>query len=522
MLRPHRIPGRAPRYHCVHGASRVGQPCGDICQAGAVSVATVSPAAQVEPDTVPEDQVIVLFGATGDLARRKLLPGIFHLNQVGLMPERFVLIGTSRSHVGEEEFIDLARTAVEESGRGPGFERSWERFASSLRFAGLGAGYGQLGEAVERARADLGGEPRLLHYLSLPPAAAAGVVKALGGLGLGGRVIMEKPFGTDLASARKLDAQVHAVFDESEVFRIDHYLGREAVQNLLAMRFANGMFEPVWNRNHIDHIQIDVPETLSIGMRASFYEETGAFRDMIVTHLFQVLSFVAMEPPTSLSPRSLMAERQKVFDSMLPLAPGDVIRGQYAGYLEEDGVASDSQTETLVALRALVDNWRWAGVPFYLRSGKQMAESRHLLTIAFKEPPRRMFPLDCSQVAETFGRDHLSFELGDPGSISASFLAKVPGPAIRLGQAQMRFSYADTFGGAEHALDAYERLIHDVMLGDRTLFTTSEAIERLWEVSEPLLRAPPPVQPYELGSWGPRSIDGLIAPRHWHLPSEHL
>ena len=217
-----------------------------------------------------------------------------------------------------------------------------------------------------------------------------------------------------------------------------------------------------------------------------------------------------------------MAERQKVFDSIPPFDPDEVVRGQYAGYREEDGVAEDSDTETFVALRAHVDNWRWSGVPFYLRSGKRMAQDRHLLTVAFKQPPRRMFPLDCSQVAESFGCDHLTFELGDPGSISATFLAKVPGPTIQLGQAHMRFSYADTFGGAEQALDAYERLIHDVMVGDRTLFTTSEAIERLWEVSQPVLEEPPPIQPYEPGSWGPGAIDELIAPRRWHLPSNHV
>ena len=489
-----------------------------------MSVETVSEPVGVAGATLPEDHVIVLFGATGDLARRKLLPGIFHLAEAGLMPERFVLIGASRSMLEDDEFVEMARAAVEGSGRRSTMDGSWGRFAASLRFAGLGDGYEALGAAVTRAREELGGEPRLLHYLSLPPMAAAGTVEALGRLGLGdgARVIMEKPFGVDLASARALDARVHSVFDESRVFRIDHYLGREAVQNLLAVRFANGMFEPVWNRSHIDHIQIDVPETLSIGMRADFYEQTGAFRDMVVTHMFEVLSFVAMEPPTSLRPKSLMAERQKVFDSMLPLAPGDVVRGQYAGYREEEGVVPGSETETFVALRAFVDNWRWAGVPFYLRSGKRMAESRHLLTVAFKQPPRRMFPLDCGRLAESFGHDHLTFELGDPGTISASFLAKVPGPAMRLGEAHMNFSYATTFGGSEQALEPYERLLRDVLVDDRTLFTTSEAIERLWEISEPMLQAPPPVQPYEPGSWGPKSIDALIEPRHWHLPSDHV
>jgi glucose-6-phosphate 1-dehydrogenase len=393
-----------------------------------------------------------------------------------------------------------------------------------LRAAHLGDGHDSLGEAVRDAESELGGEPRLLHYLSLPPSAHADVIESLATAGLAARsrIILEKPFGTDLASAHSLDQLLHAVFDEEQIYRIDHYLGRDAVQNLLAMRFANGMYEPVWNRNLISHVQIDVPETLGIGMRADFYEQTGAFRDMVVTHLFQVLGFVAMEPPNELSSKSLMAERQKVFDAMLPLDPADVVRGQYEGYREEEGVAPESDTETYVALRAFVDNWRWAGVPFYLRTGKRMAQSRHLLTVSFKKPPRRMFPIDTRHFADTFGCDHLTFELGDPGSISASFLAKLPGPTLRLGQAHMHFSYGDGFGGAEQTLDAYERLIHDVMIGHRTFFTTSEGIERLWEVGEPLLRDPPPPEPYVQGSWGPKAAEALISPHHWHLPSGHI
>jgi glucose-6-phosphate 1-dehydrogenase len=489
-----------------------------------VSVATASATVDTTAARIPEDQVIVLFGATGDLAKRKLLPGMFHLAQVGLMPERFRIIGAARKGVEVEEFRELARESVQGSGRKTLDSEAWERFADSLRFAAVGDGFGPLGEAIDAAREELGEDARILFYLSLPPGAAAGTVDRLGGLGLGegAKVLTEKPFGTDLASARTLNEQLHGVFGERNIYRIDHYLGREAVQNLLALRFANGMFEPVWNRNHIDHIQIDIPETLSIEMRGSFYEETGAFRDMVVTHLFQVLGFVAMEPPTSLQAKALGVEREKVFDSMAPLSPADVVRGQYAGYREEPGVAADSDTETFVAIKATVDNWRWEGVPFYLRSGKLLAESKHLLTVAFRQPARRMFPLDCDQVAESFGHDHLTFELGDPGSISASFLAKVPGPAMQLGEAHMQFSYADTFGGNEHALDPYERLIHDVMIGDRTLFTSSDAVERLWEISTPVLEEPPPVRIYEPGSWGPPEADALIAPRRWHLPSDHV
>ncbi len=489
-----------------------------------MAVATAIAPAERSAAQVPEDQIIVLLGATGDLARRKLLPGMFHLARVGLMPRRFRIIGAARNDIGVEEFRGLARESVDSSGRRSLDSEAWERFSESLRFVGVGEGFGDLAQAVASAREEIGAEAGVLLYLSLPPRATAETIEGLqeAGLGKGARVITEKPFGTDLESARALNATLRTVFDERCIYRIDHYLGREAVQNLLAMRFANGMFEPVWNRNHIDHVQIDVPETLSIEMRASFYEETGAFRDMIVTHLFQVLGFVALEPPTSLEPKALGLEREKVFDSMPPVRPENVVRGQYAGYRDEEGVDPDSDTETFVALKAFIDNWRWEGVPFYLRSGKRMREDRHLLTVAFAEPPRRMFPLDCARIEESFGHDHLTFELGDPGSISASFLAKVPGPTMELGEAHMRFSFADTFDTSEQALDAYERLIHDVLVGDRTLFTSSDAIERLWEISEPLLEAPPATVPYEQGSWGPAEIDELIAPRRWHLPSNHV
>jgi glucose-6-phosphate 1-dehydrogenase len=489
-----------------------------------MSVVTAGGRAETSSRQIPQDLIIVLLGATGDLAKRKLLPAMFHLSRVGLMPERFRIIGAARRQIGVEEFRELARESVDGSRRRSLDPQDWERFAESLQFAGVGDGYRSLGDSVGAAREELGPEAGVLLYLALPPRAVGSTIDGLQevGLGKGARVITEKPFGTDLESARALNAKLRTVFEEGCIYRIDHYLGREAVQNLLAVRFANGMFEPVWNRNHVDHVQIDVPETAAIDMRGSFYDETGAFRDMVVTHLFQVLGFVATEPPTSLKPKTLGQEREKVFDSVPPLLPGNMVLGQYAGYRAEDGVASDSDTETFVALKVFVDNWRWEGVPFFLRSGKRLRESRHTLTVAFAEPPRRMFPLDCDRIEESFGRDHLTFELGDPGSISASFLAKVPGPTMQLGAAHMRFSYADSLGGAEQALDAYERLIHDVMLGDRTLFTSSDAIERLWEISEPVLREPPPVRPYAPGSWGPSGIDELTAPRRWHLPSDHV
>jgi glucose-6-phosphate 1-dehydrogenase len=462
---------------------------------------------------VPDDHVIVLFGATGDLSRRKLLPGLFQLAQAGLMPDRFRIVGTSRTDLTDDEFRRFARAAVDDFGR-TSVNGEWDAFAEKLSYAP--SDESRIVGAVERAEQELGARARRLHYLSVPPVAFGGIVELLGSAGLAddARVILEKPFGTDLATARTLNETVHGVFDESDVFRIDHFLGKETVQNILALRFANGVFEPIWNRDHIASVQIDVPETLSIGTRAGFYEETGAFRDMIVTHLFQVLGFVAMEPPTSFSAKALVDETVKVFEAMAPLRNDDVVRGQYLGYRDELGVASDSDTETFVAARVEIDNWRWAGVPFYLRTGKRMAETRRVLTIAFRDPPRRMF-----DGVDGFGPNELVFELGDPGGISASFLAKVPGPTMRLAPARFALDYDESFASA-HSLEAYERLIHDALLGDRTLFTRADGIERLWEVSAGILDDPPPVHFYAPGSWGPAAaIRELIAPGSWHLPN---
>ena len=459
------------------------------------------------------DHIVVLFGATGDLARRKLLPGLYRLDQAGLLPEGYRIVGVSRSELDDGTFRTFAREAVEEFGRGS-LNGTWEPFSQRVSYVPADDDGSSLAGAVQRAERELGSEARLLHYLSVPPAAFGGIVRMLGNRGLAdrARVILEKPFGADLDSARALNETVHGVFDETQVFRIDHFLGKETVQNILALRFANGIFEPIWNRDHIASVQIDVPETLSIGTRASFYETTGAFRDMIVTHLLQVLGFVAMEPPTSLSAKALVNETVKVFEAMPPLSPDAVVRGQYAGYRSEPGVAPDSETETFVALRAYVDNWRWAGVPFYLRTGKCLAEGRRVLTITFRDPPRRMFASE-----NGFAPNELVFELGEPGGITAGFMAKVPGPEMQLAPASFRFDYGKSFEGA-HELEAYERLIHDALLGDRTLFTRADGIERLWEISAPVLDNPPPVQPYWPGSWGPPAIDDLIAPGRWHLP----
>lgn len=463
---------------------------------------------------VPEPHVIVLFGAQGDLSRRKLLPGLFHLEQAGLMPADYRVLGTSRRGGTVEDFRALAREAIGEAAQG----ESWDRFARRLAFTAFSAqDPGPLVEAVATAEEEIDGEARRLHYLSIPPVAFGDTVSALGesGLAENARVVLEKPFGIDLESARGLNRLVHGVLPEDRVFRIDHFLGREAVQNLIALRFANGMFEPIWNRDHIDHVQIDVPETLAVDGRAGFYEETGAFRDMVVTHLFHVLGFVAMEPPTTLDARSMAEETGKVFRSVAPIDPDCVIRGQYAGYRDGPGVAPDSRTETFVALRARIENWRWSGVPFFLRTGKRLAEQRRLLTIAFREPPRRMFRA-AGAFVEDYGPDHISFDLGNPGGIITSFLAKVPGPQMRLGQARMEFSYEGSFG--TEGLEPYERLMYDAMLGDRTLFTDASGIEDLWAASSRLLRDPPPLHRYAPGSYGPQKMHELIAPRRWWLP----
>ena len=463
-------------------------------------------------------QVVVLFGATGDLARRKLLPGLHHLVTSGFIPDCRI-VGVSLDAMDAAGFRTFARQAMDEFSTRPVTDDRWAAFDAMLDYVPLADGAPRLRAAVEAAEASLGGESRRLHYLSVPPSAALAAVRLLAEAGLtqGSRVVMEKPFGVDLASAVALNAELHKVFAEDQVFRIDHFLGKEAAQNILAFRFANGLFEPIWNRNFIDHVQIDVPETLGLGKRTGFYETTGAFRDMVVTHLFQILGFMAMEPPTELSPGPISEEKNKVFRSMLPLDPRDVVRGQYIGYRTEEGVDPESDTETFIALKAHIDNWRWAGVPFFLRTGKRLAEGQRIISIAFREPPKSMFPIGSGVGAQ--GPDHLTFDLADASKMSLSFYGKRPGPGMRLDKLSLQFAMSDT-GRIGEVLEAYERLILDAMRGDGTLFTTAQGIESLWEVSTPLLEAPPPVRLYEPGSWGPKSIHQLVAPHAWRLPFE--
>ncbi|MEU0092121.1 glucose-6-phosphate dehydrogenase [Kribbella sp. NPDC006257] len=462
--------------------------------------------------------VIVLFGATGDLAKRKLLPGLAYLQQSRFAPD-VRIIGTATEELTTDEFRARARKAVDTFGTHKITDEEWEQFCGRLTYVPTTAGPEALAAAVADAEALLGPDTRRLHYLSVPPKAAHSVIQMLRDAKLveRARVVMEKPFGSNLQTAIELNDFVHETFDESQIFRIDHFLGKEAAQNILAFRFANGLFEPIWNRNFIDHVQIDIPESLGLDQRATFYEPTGAFKDMVVTHLMQVLAFVAMEPPTALEPRAISEEKNKVFRSMLPIQPGEVVRGQYGGYRTEEGVAPDSDTETFIALKVGIDNWRWAGVPFYLRTGKKMAEGMRIISIAFKEAPKTMFPTGSGVGSQ--GPDHLTFDLADSSRVSLSFYGKRPGPGMRLEKLSMQFSTQETETAGD-VLEAYERLILDAMRGDHTLFTTAEGIESLWENSTLLLEDPPPVKPYAPGTWGPNAIHQLIAPRAWRLPFE--
>jgi glucose-6-phosphate 1-dehydrogenase len=460
--------------------------------------------------------VVVLFGATGDLAARKLIPGFFRLHDAELMPEGYRIVGTSPVPMTTDEFRAHAHDVVEQFGRAKPHGHAWDTFVHRIEYLEAAPpDLSPLAAAVDDAARELGGDARVLHYLSIPPKAMNDAVTAIGAAGLAGervRMIIEKPFGTDLDSARALNALLHSVFAEEQIFRIDHFLGKEDVQNILAIRFANRLFEPVWNAQQVSHVEIDVPETLGVEMRGEFYEETGAFRDMVVTHLFQALGFVAMEPPAGFTADALAAEKQRVFQALAPLDPTQVVRGQYDGYRDIDGVAPDSDTETLVALEARIENERWDGVPFFLRTGKRMAEGRRVITLTLKHALMHLFPEEAGAPA-----DQLVFEIGEPGSIRVNFVSKEPGPTMTLGEAHLDFVYRKSFEAREE-LEAYERLLHDAMLGDRTLFNRAEGVERLWEISEPLLKSPPPAQPYAAGTWGPPDVDDLVRPYLWHLP----
>ena len=463
-----------------------------------------------------DPQAVVIFGATGDLARRKLLPAFHHLFLERRLPECFAIVGAARSELSDDQFREHARAAVEHFGHTPLDPGSWDDFARRLTYAcadtATDPALSGLGLRLQEADRDFGVEGRSLFYLATPPTAHPSIVQGLlnGGLTKGAKVVIEKPFGWDLGSAMQLNAALHQAFDESQIFRIDHYLGKETVQNILAFRFTNGMFEPVWNRRYIDNVQITVAEEIGIEGRGAFYEETGSVRDMVQTHLFQTLTFVAMEPPVSLDPDRLRDEKVRVLRSMKPIAPDRVVLGQYVGYRNEEGVSPTSRTPTYSALRVEIDNWRWAGVPFFVRTGKRLDRKMTEISLAFRPVPYNLI----ETTAEPPGKDALTFRVQPDEGISIHLNIKRPGSGMELQRAELDFDY-DEVGGP--LLDAYETLLLEAMEGDHTLFLREDEVERAWEVLEPVLSDPPRVEFYEPGCWGPREADRLIHPWHWHL-----
>lgn len=465
----------------------------------------------------PADQDIIIIGATGDLARRKLLPALYDLLIDGLLPRQGKIIGYARSYLDDEEFRKRAKAGVREFARADFDEKAWEVFAERLGFVCSDPG----GFPELQARCD---QPWRLIYLAIPPSSFPATIRELRDHGMvkGSRLIVEKPFGTDLRSAIELENTLCDVFEEQQIFRIDHYLGKETVQNILVFRFGNALFERVWNRDAIDHIQITVAETLGIEGRGAFYEEVGAMRDMVQSHLSQVLSLLTMEPPGSFDPEAIRDEKAKLFHAMQPLDPAHVVRGQYTsgqvdgadvpGYREEKGVDPESSTETFIALRLQIDNWRWAGVPVYLRTGKRMARRGTEVLVSFRDIPVRFFE---GTGVEQLPPNHLTLTIQPNEAITFVFLHKVPGPEIQVQPVRMNFSYGESFMGEPAA--AYERLLHEAMDGDHTLFARRDGVERAWAVAQPVLEKMPPVSFYPAGSWGPQEAQELIAPRRWHL-----
>ena len=463
-------------------------------------------------------QAIVIFGASGDLTKRKLLPAFYHLFLEGLLPKGFVIVGYARTSMDDEAFREVAHDGVKSFGRHPPEGAAWTDFANHLRYVpGEFADSGAMNHIVEDlARADVthGTEGNRFFYAATPPIAYPDIVRRIGEAGMaeGARIVFEKPFGRDLASAQELNACIHEVFDESQVFRIDHYLGKETVQNILAFRFANGMFEPTWNRRYLDHVQITVAESIGIEGRGAFYEQTGAIRDMVSTHLFQMMTFLAMEPPVSFEPDRLRDETVKVLRSAQLCDPTKVVRGQYRAYLHEADVADDSTTETFAALELEIDNWRWAGVPFYLRTGKGLAAKASEITLKYRKVPFNVFR---GTEVDLPKRDHLTIRIQPDEGISFALNAKKPGPGLDLGRVTMDFDYAGEFGG--ELVDAYETLLLEAMEGDHTLFLRQDGVERAWELLQPVLDHPAPLETYDRASWGPAESDVLIAPRRWHM-----
>ena len=477
---------------------------------------------------------LVFFGGTGDLTWRKLMPALFQAFRHGKLPAGGRILAVARDQRTDEEYRAFIKERFHEvdSSKRPSDEE-FARFAELLHYRRMDLSqpedYAGLKDWLDARGADT-----VVLYLATSPHLFPAICEQLGTAGLNAphiRVVLEKPLGHDLASAQEINRVVRSVFREEQAFRIDHYLGKPSVQNLMALRFGNALFEPLWRRESIANIQITLSESIGVGTRGDFYDRTGALRDMIQNHALQLLTMIAMEPPSTSDADAIRDEKLKVLKSLKPFTPEsvarDVVRGQYRagsvggqavpGYQQEVKVPAGSHCETFVALRTEVQNWRWAGVPFYLRTGKRLAEGQRIISIAFREPPKSMFPPNSGVGSQ--GPDHLTFDLADASKMSLSFYGKRPGPGMRLDKLSLQFAMTDT-GLAGEVLEAYERLILDAMRGDRTLFTTAEGIERLWEVSQPLLEAPPPVRLYQQGSWGPKAVHQLIAPHAWRLPFE--
>jgi glucose-6-phosphate 1-dehydrogenase len=461
----------------------------------------------------PGPTIFVLFGGTGDLAKRLVLPAFYRLALEGLLPKQWLLVGNGRGDVAHEDFRAHIHSVLTEFGPRPE-PGPWEAFAQRVFFAGGGFSSddpGSLLDMLAKGRTRLGGDPQLVHYLAVPPVAFTELTKAFGqhGLADGARVVYEKPFGTSQEAFRALDRVVHSVLDEQQVYRIDHFLGKEATQDLHLLRFANGLFSAMWCRDYVESVQIDVPEKLGITDRSEFYDATGAVLDMLVTHLFQVTAEVAMEPPASLGPLDLQAAREKVISCFRPIDPAEVVLGQFTGFRDVPGVAAGSSQNTFVAARLWIDNDRWRGVPFYLRTGKRLAATKQRVSLILREP--------AGPLAGQLPRDAnvLSFSLAGDGEIDLSLVAKKPGPELDLDVAHTSIPLSGLAGA--DPLPPYVRLIHDVLLGDRSLFTRPDGLAAVWKVAGPLLSDPPPIAPYAPGSWGPAQARQLIEPGRWLL-----
>jgi glucose-6-phosphate 1-dehydrogenase len=492
--------------------------------------------------------VLVIFGASGDLTKRKLVPALWSMFQGRVLPEPFAVIGVARSEMTNEQFRSRMREAITDFARvQPPSEKVWDRFAQALFYysgdpadAGL---YEGLGRHLAKVEQDRGTGGNRLFYLAAPPSIYPALVTRLGAAGFsrpregGGswtRIIIEKPFGRDLASARALNQVVTRVFAEDQVYRIDHYLGKETVQNILVFRWANGIFEPLWNRDHVDHVQITVGETIGVETRGSYYEEAGALRDMIQNHILQLLCLVAMEPPVTFDADPVRDEKTKVMRAICPISPDEAgrvaVRGQYgpgfvagqrvAGYREEKGVSAQSVTETYAALKLQVDNWRWAGVPFYLRTGKRLATRASEIAVQFRQTPHLVFRRNPEILAEP---NRLVLRIQPDEGMSLSFGAKLPGPNLRIKPVEMDFDYGRAFGGEPP--EAYERLLLDAMKGDATLYARGDWVDMAWELLGPVLDAwtagdPGKFPNYEAGTWGPAEADALLERdgRRWRHP----